>query len=300
MRRKTHEEFLLELKSKNKKVFNTCKILTEYNGADNNIFLLTKYGECCMSPNRLLAGRVPSIKSAVNKTEYWINSAKDIHGEQYDYSESKYTLSINKIKIICKKHGAFNQIAGSHLLGNGCPKCANEYIGLSNSKSEKYYMDGFKDVHGNRYGYDNIKFTNGTTKVSITCYIHGDFLQKPTEHLCGAGCPMCAKETSAYSKSRWTNAHNSSRQFDSYKLYIIKCWNEFEVFYKIGITFRKLNVRFNNANMPYFYEVIDLIESNDGEYVWNLEKELHKNNRANKYIPKKYFCGINECFSELV
>ena len=56
-------------------------------------------------------------------TDKFINKAKQIHGDKYDYSVVTYTKDFNKINIICKEHGMFEQMAGSHLQGTGCPKC---------------------------------------------------------------------------------------------------------------------------------------------------------------------------------
>lgn len=57
-------------------------------------------------------------------TEEFINKAILIHGNTYDYSLSKYINSRNKIKIICPKHGIFEQIPTSHLSGVGCSECS--------------------------------------------------------------------------------------------------------------------------------------------------------------------------------
>ena len=46
-------------------------------------------------------------------------------------------------------------------------------------------------VHGNKYTYSNVVYTNSRTKVSITCPIHGEFLQAPYQHLDNHGCPKC-------------------------------------------------------------------------------------------------------------
>ena len=48
-------------------------------------------------------------------------------------------------------------------------------------------------VHNNRYDYSKTVYTNGTTKISIICSAHGEFLQRPYIHLQGQGCPECAK-----------------------------------------------------------------------------------------------------------
>lgn len=56
-------------------------------------------------------------------TEKFIELAKKIHGDKYDYSESEYVSSKSPIKIKCKKHGFFYQTAGHHYNGIGCPIC---------------------------------------------------------------------------------------------------------------------------------------------------------------------------------
>ena len=56
-------------------------------------------------------------------TEQFIEDAIKIHGNKYDYSKVNYINNKTNIIIICKKHGEFNQMAGSHLAGIGCPKC---------------------------------------------------------------------------------------------------------------------------------------------------------------------------------
>ena len=40
-------------------------------------------------------------------TEEYINKAKKIHGELYDYSKMVYIESSGKIEIICNIHGSF-------------------------------------------------------------------------------------------------------------------------------------------------------------------------------------------------
>ncbi len=63
-------------------------------------------------------------------TEFIDKSIKK-HGNIYDYSLTKYKNKRDKIKIICVKHGIFNQRPYVHIQGHGCPICKN-------SKLEKY------------------------------------------------------------------------------------------------------------------------------------------------------------------
>ena len=50
-------------------------------------------------------------------------SARNAHGDKYDYSLSEYKGGHKHITILCKEHGQFNQQALVHTKGHGCPKC---------------------------------------------------------------------------------------------------------------------------------------------------------------------------------
>ena len=49
-----------------------------------------------------------------------------------------------------------------------------------------------KIVHGDKYAYDKVIYQTAKIKVTITCLIHGDFLQGASDHLTGRGCQKCA------------------------------------------------------------------------------------------------------------
>lgn len=55
--------------------------------------------------------------------EIFLERVKTIHGDKYDYSETIFTEYKSKIKIICPKHGAFEQVVNDHIQGCGCPSC---------------------------------------------------------------------------------------------------------------------------------------------------------------------------------
>ena len=45
----------------------------------------------------------------------FINDAKEVHREKYDYSEVNYVNRSTKVKIICPEHGEFFQRPREHL-----------------------------------------------------------------------------------------------------------------------------------------------------------------------------------------
>ena len=60
-------------------------------------------------------------------TEEFIRRSKEIHGDKYDYSKSIYVAALEKVEIICPRHGSFFQDAAAHMSGKGCLKCSESY-----------------------------------------------------------------------------------------------------------------------------------------------------------------------------
>lgn len=58
-----------------------------------------------------------------SNTKDFINKSKLIHGDKYDYSLVNYINCYDKVKIICPKHGIFEQSPTKHINNQGCPKC---------------------------------------------------------------------------------------------------------------------------------------------------------------------------------
>lgn len=56
----------------------------------------------------------------------FIEKSKNIQKNIFDYSLVEYKNNRTKVKIICKKHGIFEQSPEKHLIGQGCPTCAKE------------------------------------------------------------------------------------------------------------------------------------------------------------------------------
>jgi hypothetical protein len=119
-------------------------------------------------------------------TEQFIEDAKNVHGDKYDYSLVEYVGSHSKIKIICKEHGVFEQSSTNHLSGGGCPICCNN-VKLTTEE----FIKRAKKLHGDKYDYSLVDYKNARSKVIITCPIHGEFQQFSVGHLNGKGCRKC-------------------------------------------------------------------------------------------------------------
>lgn len=131
---------------------------------------------------------------------------KRLHNDKYDYSNVVYVNSRTKVKIICPKHGVFEQLPSSHLQGNGCPECAREWTDehkenhtKSSQKSRgmttEEWIERARQVHGDKYDYSQTVYVNQRTNVKIICPIHGLFEQKADSHIRGCGCRLCGLES---------------------------------------------------------------------------------------------------------
>ena len=125
-------------------------------------------------------------------TEEFINKAKAVHGERYDYSKVEYVDNKTKVCIICPIHGVFYQRPLDHLHGHECSECGKKKNIESRRKTIETFIDESRKVHGDKYDYSKVKYENTSTKVCIICKEHGEFWQAPYTHLNGHGCPKCA------------------------------------------------------------------------------------------------------------
>lgn len=107
----------------------------------------------------------------------------------YDYSYVDYETAVIPVKIICMVHGAFWSTPNNHLSNHGCPTCAGYFV--YNTPS---FITRVAEVHQGKYIYDKVVYVNRRTSVVITCPTHGDYDQKPSDHLSGCGCPECKRQ----------------------------------------------------------------------------------------------------------
>jgi very-short-patch-repair endonuclease len=119
-------------------------------------------------------------------TEQFIEKARKVHGNKYDYSLVEYKGNRYKVKIICPEHGEFWQKAQNHMRGLGCEKCASE------ARKNKKFLESCRKAHYNKYDYSLVKYNNAHEKIDIICPKHGIFRQKAQNHMKGQGCPHCA------------------------------------------------------------------------------------------------------------
>lgn len=198
MKKLTQSEFIEKAKNIHKNKYNYSKSVY-INKRTKICIICPKHGEFWQTPDVHLNSKcgcpLCGKETTKAKTSYttlcFIDKAKEIHGDLYDYSKVNYVNNLSPIKIICKKHGEFTQKPASHLIGSGCPKCAIEAKARKISSSKEEFIKKANQVHSFKYGYNKVNYINNRTKITITCPVHGDFEQTPHSHLSGKGCPHC-------------------------------------------------------------------------------------------------------------
>lgn len=164
------------------------------------VLICKKHGEFEVVPNYHLTDRCgckfcakESIKEKTSyTTEKFIEEAKKIHGNKYNYHKVKYINYNTKVIIICTKHGDF-EISPLHHINSksGCQKCGYNVLSLKSTYTQEEFTNKAKETHGEKYDYSLVKYTDSKIKVNIICKKHGEFKQMPAMHLQGQGCPNC-------------------------------------------------------------------------------------------------------------
>lgn len=209
----------------------------------NIICPISEHGKFSQLGSNHISGKgCPKCKSdktslrCKHSTKDFIHKAKKIHGNTYDYSEVNYIRDNLKIKIVCKKHGIFEQVPRSHLNGNGCPKCA----GFNTSIDE--FIESANIIHENKYNYSEFEYTKTKEQSFIVCPIHGKFIQSPEVHLRGCGCPKCVSKVSTEEIEivNWLKSLNINTETSDRNLIVPKELDIVLPEYKIAIEYNGL------------------------------------------------------------
>ena len=189
-KKKTKEQFIEEARAVHGDLYDYSKV--EYITARSKVEIIcSKHGNFFQNPYHHISRRHGCQKcggTSKLSTAEFIQKARQILGDLYDYSKVKYINAISKFDVICRKHGVFKITASDHTNSkNGCLNCARDI--LRSSKDE--FVAKANIVHHYFYDYSKVVYLQSKIKVEIICPKHGSFHQSPDQHLCRHGCPSC-------------------------------------------------------------------------------------------------------------
>lgn len=124
----------------------------------------------------------------------FIAAAQETHERRYGYEHVAidFTNAHSPVRIVCIDHGIFTQAPNEHRQGQACPDCSGRRNASASSRAVRF-LERAHATHGDRYAYDEVRFVDQKTPVVIGCRRHGQFEQRPTNHLDGGGCRDCAQ-----------------------------------------------------------------------------------------------------------
>lgn len=203
------ENFIKKSKKKFGDFLDYSKV--EYTSCKHKVLLTCPiHGDFYVTPDSHLQSKFPCPKCAYNNTannqrkskDSFIEQAKAIHGNKYNYDSVDYKKNNIKVKIFCKKHGFFYQTPSNHLLGKGCPKCRDEFLREKFSLPKEYVNKKVEEKFKGNIKILTDFYHNVDSKILANCSHHGDF-ETTVYYLlnCKYACPLCAEKEKSFSSS---------------------------------------------------------------------------------------------------
>ena len=240
----------------------------EYNTMHKKVIIICQeHGEFLQTPNAHIRQKQGCNKCCINNrtqnqkdtTESFINKSKQIHGNRYDYTLTEYGSNAHdKVKIICKEHGVFEQTPNAHLCKKGCMLCVrkvckNQKV-LKLTLLEKFIINASK-LHNNKYDYSKFLVQNAKQKGIIICPTHGEFLMNINNHISGKQkCKKCIEKKSCYYNIITAEKNKTIWSSISAILYVVILTDGVNEWLKIGVSKRKL------SNRPFVdWEIVEEI-----------------------------------------
>jgi len=227
-------------------------------------------------------------------TETFIDEVKKRIGEKaltLDFSKVVFDGSSKgkRVKMRCTIHGPFEPEARTLLDKRGCPKCRNRL-------SQSQFLKNVIEKHGEKYDLTNIEYNGINEIVKVGCPIHGEFETVAYYLSQGRGCQKCVglAGLNHYSEEQISKLGLSEIACILYSIKLIDKTNN-QTIYKIGITTKGIEYRFESLKRTHTIEIIDFKESSLSECKL-LEIKLLKDNLEYKLIPENKFSGFTECF----
>lgn len=185
MKKLTQEEFINKAKTACPDIDFSTSI---YTNMRTKVFVNCKlHGEFSYFPKAFILGTKCPECDRIDRQNVFIEKAKKIHGNKYDYTQIHYINNDTPIKIICKEHGPFYQTPSDHLKGYGCGWCSGKQ-----KHTTETWVKKVKDLYGGKYTFEHTKYINNKVKVIVTCPDHGDFEVWPNNFAKEQqGCCLC-------------------------------------------------------------------------------------------------------------
>lgn len=154
-----------------------------------------------------ICGRERTIKAVKDRKEVSLEKLlSKISHENFIFPKIKeeYKGYKSTITIACKYHGEFTREVRACVFNGVCPKCSVDRRSGIRRYSISEIEEKLKSHYGDRYSYPYLssEYKNNQSKITISCKIHGEFVNKAASWLLGnGGCSRCYGDSMSEHKS---------------------------------------------------------------------------------------------------
>jgi hypothetical protein len=294
MRKLTKEEFIEKYYTKFPDFTYTFENVIYINNSTHINVTCKEHNDFSITPANLLRGKgckqCAINKNAESKKETarlkFFKEAKKLYGGKYDYSNSIYVNSKTPIDIYCNTcKKIFSKLPLKHI---GAQQQGCYYCSKSNpNKTTEEFIDEAKLVYGeNTYDYSLVDYQKNDSNVKIICKQHNIFLQTPSSHLRGSGCPSCAKGGFDPKKPGMLHYFKIQHQDTN------------EWLFKVGITNKTTRLRYSKEDLSKIVILME-VQYDIGQLAANEELRIKRKYKEFLYKGKTPFTngtGTTEVF----
>lgn len=187
-------------------------VWSDFNNNQSMIrFTCKEHGEQRRSVTGLLDGKGCAYCNGKFYPPDWIKNARAVHGEKYEYDESRPPQrATDIIRYKCPVHGWQETRYDCHVQqGHGCALCAGVLTKMPVEERKQIWIKKCRERFPGKFSYRNVVYVNNDTPVKIYCKEHHiTFETTPDTHLRGSGaCPLCTKSVGEVEIFKWLSGH---------------------------------------------------------------------------------------------
>ena len=185
-----------------------CYALVKFKDLNDDIEIIClKHGVIKQKASNHLTGKgckYCAIDEQKISKEEFIEKAKKIHGDKYDYSNIPDRVSAEEeIEIFCNECNSYFKSSRRKIMmaDTPCSFCYSKLRGKQRTKTFEWFEKEIEKIHDNKYSLYKDKYLNTKTETVVFCKkCNKDFKIIPMHLLQGGGCQRCAIETVAKAK----------------------------------------------------------------------------------------------------
>jgi len=199
--------------------------------------------------------------------EKFIEKAKKIYGDKYDYSKVTYNGCNNEIIVIDKKTKKEKTVKPKYFLYN-----KSNYIHITKEERANIFIKKSKEKFGDRFDYSKVIYIDSHTPVTLICKEHGEFSVNMYTHLYSNDglCPLC-------------NNRNEIKRGGIKKLTTESIIKKCKYYYGDKYDYSKVKYKGGNSRT----EVIEIICPKHGSFFKTVDAISKRDNGCPKCVKEK-------------